>query len=125
MFVVVNLLWSLLFSSLLVFHPSHAHGRVMTSTILLAFFIPLISLFPVSVIILAVAPLTSYLISPIQSVKLSVLFITSPRYFYVSKCCNISPFNVRAPFTLITTLHLAAPYWIYLLAAWFVTLSIS
>ena len=131
--VSLNMHWSLLFSSLLVVHPSHAYvimGMMMASTIchIACILIPLNSLFPVSAITLSVAPLTFLSISAIWSVRLPLLFIISPRYLYVGTSSSVSPFSVSElvfPFPLFITLHLAAPNWIwYLLATWFVVSSI-
>ena len=117
--VSLNMHCSLLFSSLLVVHPSHAYvimGMMMASTIchIACILIPLNSLFPVSAIILSVAPLTFLSISAIWTVKLPLLFIISPRYLYVGTSSSVSPFSVSElvfPFPLFITLHLAAPNW--------------
>ena len=77
-----------------------------------------------------VAPFMIFLAtSAIWSDRLPLLFIISPRYLYEGTSSSTSPLSFRVlflPFPFLTTLHLAAPNWIwYLFATWFVTSSIS
>ena len=130
----LKILWSLLFSSFMVFQPSHAYvivGMTMASTIcqIAYIFIPLNSLFPVSAIMLAMAPFTFLSISLMWSARVPLLFMVSPRYLHVGTSSRVSPFSVRElffPLPLFITLHLAAPNWMwYSFATWLVMFSIS
>ena len=81
----LNILCSFFFSSLFSVQPSHAWvsmGIIIVSTIchIACIFIPLNSSFPVSAIMLAVAPLTFFSVSAMWSPRLPLLFMISPRY---------------------------------------------
>ena len=91
-------------------------------------FIPLNSLFPVSVSMRCVAAMTLPSISLMWAVRSPLLFIISPRYLYVGTSSRVMPLSTRelfGPLPILTTLHLAAPnsMW-YFLAIWFVMSSI-
>ena len=99
----LKMVWSLFFSSLLMSHPSHEWviiGIIMASTIcqIACILIPLNSLFPVSAIMVAVAPLTFFSSSVRWSDRLPLLFIISPRYLYLGTSSSVSPFSFSALF---------------------------
>ena len=130
LFIMVCSCWSSILEGS---HPSAPYvsmGMIIESTSChtASIFIPLSSLFPVSVIMFCVAAWTFFSSSFICVDRFPLLFIISPRYLYASTSSNVCPFRVSlllGPFPILTTLHLAAPnsMW-YFFATWFVISSI-